>query len=140
MIVANGSGYRCAYPMTISDRLAVNILTRETRPLMDFQGTTVHVIAGIGYPQGFFDDLRAVGLDIKPHPYADHYRYKAGDVTFDDSLPVLMTEKDAVKCRRFAKQNLWYVRAGITMNAAFSRRLLLLLGKAKDKRQNDSTR
>lgn len=84
------------------------LLGGPCRPLSDFAGAgVVHAVAGIGDPERFFATLRAAGLDIVAHPYPDHHHYRAGDLDFEDRLPVLMTEKDAVKCRAFAQPH-WY--------------------------------
>ena len=79
------------------------------QPLESFRGRGVHAVAGIGNPARFFRDLREKGLDIVEHPFADHHPFAAHDLEFGDTLPVLMTEKDAVKCRDFASPRLWYV-------------------------------
>lgn len=74
-----------------------------------FIGKTVHAIAGIGNPHQYFAQLRKLGLIVIEHTFPDHYAYKASDITFADALPILMTEKDAVKCRAFAKSYHWVV-------------------------------
>src|SRR5688572_11378331 len=79
------------------------------RSLANFRGTGVHAVAAIGNPQRFFDMLRAAGLTLYEHPLPDHHAFKPGDLNFGDSLPVLMTEKDAVKCAAFADERCWYV-------------------------------
>ncbi len=68
-------------------------------PLEHFRGRRVHAVAGIGNPQRFFRDLRARGLELVEHPFPDHHPFTAADLTFGDDLPVLMTQKDAVRCR-----------------------------------------
>jgi tetraacyldisaccharide 4'-kinase len=77
--------------------------------LQHFSGKPVHAVAGIGNPSRFFRDLRARGIDVIEHPYPDHHPFVAADLTFDDDLPVLMTQKDAVRCRSLANPRLWYV-------------------------------
>jgi tetraacyldisaccharide 4'-kinase len=79
------------------------------RALASFRGAGVHAVAAIGNPQRFFDMLRAAGLTLYEHPMADHHEFKPGDLNFGDNLPVLMTEKDAVKCAAFADERCWYV-------------------------------
>jgi tetraacyldisaccharide 4'-kinase len=74
-----------------------------------FQGVKVHAVAAIGHPQRFFALLRAQGLDIIEHIFPDHYLYSANDIIFADEFPVIMTEKDAIKCRKFADARHWYV-------------------------------
>jgi tetraacyldisaccharide 4'-kinase len=53
--------------------------------------------------------LRAAGLTLYEHPMPDHHAFEPGDLNFGDNLPVLMTEKDAVKCAAFADGRCWYV-------------------------------
>ena len=82
---------------------------RSRRLLGSFNGQRVHAVAGIGNPQRFFSELRAHGLEVIEHAFPDHHPLTATQVVFADALPVLMTEKDAVKCRSFANPRLWYV-------------------------------
>ena len=79
------------------------------RSLSSFRGAGVHAVAAIGNPQRFFDMLRNAGLTVYEHPMPDHHAFKSGDLNFGDNLPVLMTEKDAVKCAAFADERCWYV-------------------------------
>lgn len=69
----------------------------------------VHAVAGIGNPQRFFNLLNLVGLSIHPHVFSDHHAFESADLAFPDDLPVVMTEKDAVKCRDFAQPHWWYL-------------------------------
>src|SRR5688572_19826066 len=79
------------------------------RALASFRGSGVHAVAAIGNPRRFFDMLRDAGLTLYEHPMPDHHAFKSGDLNFGDNLPVLMTEKDAVKCVAFADERCWYV-------------------------------
>ncbi|MEX0615764.1 MAG: tetraacyldisaccharide 4'-kinase [Methylophaga sp.] len=90
---------------------AVNLQDQRRQSLTGWQGQTVHAVAGIGDPPRFFDQLRAAGLNIIEHAFADHHVFSAVDLQFNDKLPVLMTEKDAVKCQAFASENCWSVPA-----------------------------
>ena len=81
----------------------------DLRSLSCFRGSGVHAVAAIGNPQRFFDTLREAGLTVYEHPMPDHHAFKSGDLNFGDALPVLMTEKDAVKCAAFADDRCWYV-------------------------------
>ena len=96
-------------PMQLVLADAMNLATPATSPLAAFSGRRVHAVAGIGHPQRFFDALRALGIDAIAHPFPDHHHYAASDLEFADGLPVLMTEKDAVKCRAFAQEHWWSV-------------------------------
>ncbi|MBV8144878.1 MAG: tetraacyldisaccharide 4'-kinase [Gammaproteobacteria bacterium] len=95
--------------MQLTGSEAVSLDERERRPLDSFQGQRVHAVAGIGNPQRFFRELRAHGLQVIEHAHPDHHPLSAAELTFADPLPVLMTEKDAVKCTAFAQAGLWYV-------------------------------
>lgn len=87
------------------------------------QGREVHAVAGIGNPQRFFDQLSAAGLKVIPHPFADHHPYRADDLSFGDERPVLMTDKDAVKCRRFGQDHHYVVSVTASPDEAFIRAL-----------------
>ncbi|MEA5666570.1 tetraacyldisaccharide 4'-kinase [Stenotrophomonas sp. MH1] len=99
------------------------------QPLQAFAGQRVHAVAGIANPQRFFQMLRARGIGVVPHAFADHHRYQAGDLSFGSELPVLMTEKDAVKCQRFANRWHYAVPLQAELPAAFWVALLDRLGK-----------
>lgn len=80
-----------------------------TRPLATFSGKTVHAMAGIGHPERFFQTLATLGVAVIPHPLPDHHPLTKQDIPSQPPLPVVMTEKDAVKCRDFATDNEWYL-------------------------------
>jgi tetraacyldisaccharide 4'-kinase len=92
--------------------------------LEDFRGRRVHAVAGIGNPARFFAELRARGLDVVEHAFADHHPFTAADLEFGDDAPVLMTEKDAVKCRAFAHARLWYVPVTARFSDAHAARVV----------------
>jgi tetraacyldisaccharide 4'-kinase len=89
-----------------------------------FRGARVHAVAGIGNPQRFFRDLRARGIDVIEHAFPDHHPFVATDLTFADGLPVLMTEKDAVRCRSLAHEQLWYVPVTVQFDDEQGRELM----------------
>lgn len=64
-------------------------------------GSTVHAVAGIGHPERFFTTLQSLGYHVLPHPFPDHHVFEADELIFSDGHPVVMTEKDAVKCQSF---------------------------------------
>ncbi len=94
------------------------------------QGKTVHAVAAIGSPQRFFNYLHSFGLDIIEHVYPDHYAFREQDFQiFSDQDIVVMTEKDAVKCRCFAQNNHWYLPVSAELNSVFIARFERLLEK-----------
>ncbi|MEO6519463.1 MAG: tetraacyldisaccharide 4'-kinase [Pseudoxanthomonas sp.] len=91
----------------------------RNRPLASFGGHRVHAVAGIGNPERFFGMLRGLGIGVVPHAFTDHHRYVASDLEFGSQLPVLMTEKDAVKCVTFANQSHYSVPVTAELPEAF---------------------
>ncbi len=84
-------------------------ISTHSLPQMPPMGGEVHAVAGIGNPQRFFQTLTQLGLRVKAHSFSDHFPYTEQDLDFGDDLPVVMTAKDAVKCRRFARPGWWYL-------------------------------
>jgi len=72
-----------------------------------FFGRKVIAVAGIGNPQRFFDQLNDMGLQFESRAYADHYIFQAQDFADVNADVILMTEKDAVKCKPFATARFW---------------------------------
>jgi len=110
-IVVNGGVPRGGeIVMQLEGGVAVNMADDSlTAPLADFAGRPAHAVAGIGNPARFFASLAAQGIAVHGHPFADHHAFTRDDFTFADGCPVLMTDKDAVKCRAFARPNWWRV-------------------------------
>ncbi len=98
-----------------------------TRSLSEFKNQKVHAIAGIGFPNAFFEALKAQGLSVIEHHFADHYDYSVLDLQFNDQLPVLMTHKDAVKVRTFGLDNAWVVPLRFAFSHVRQKQFLTLL-------------
>lgn len=94
-------------PMALQGGTLRALLGGQTMPLDELAGQAVHAVAAIGHPQRFFASLRAQGLQVVEHAFPDHHAFTSGDLDFGDEMPVLMTDKDAVKCRRFAQPHWW---------------------------------
>lgn len=90
------------------------------RPIERFSGTTVHAVAGIGNPERFFDLLRGQGIQVIEHAYRDHAALTFKDLEFGDNFEVFMTEKDAVKLSRNAKDKFWYVPVELQMDPSLA--------------------
>ncbi|NCF28099.1 MAG: tetraacyldisaccharide 4'-kinase [Gammaproteobacteria bacterium] len=129
MVVANGGGIGGEFHMRVTAGEARNLTEATlTRPLGTFKPGPVHAVCGIGSPERFFATLERAGVVVIQHPFPDHHGFCAADISFDDQLPVLMTEKDAVKCQRFADARHWRVPVQAELPEAFGVRLLSLLG------------
>jgi tetraacyldisaccharide 4'-kinase len=127
-IVVNGEkSAEREFPMQIIGDTAINLLTGEQKPLHAFIGLDCHALAGIGNPARFFKLLESAGLSCETHSFPDHYKFQLNDIDFNDNKPVLMTEKDAVKCTDFSREQHWFVPVQADLEADFSKQLLMLL-------------
>lgn len=96
-------------------------------PLNALRGRRVHAVAGIGNPQRFFASLHASGLEMVQHVFADHHSYIPDDFLFEDALPIVMTEKDWVKCESFAPLDSWCLPVWAECSERFFESLTKLL-------------
>ncbi len=90
----------------------------------------VHAVAGIGNPERFFNSLCSCGFDIITHIFRDHHLYRVQDITFDDDLAVVMTEKDAVKCRQICSDHHWYLKVAARLPEVFMQQVFKKLKTA----------
>jgi tetraacyldisaccharide 4'-kinase len=124
LVVINGLGSGNEHQMRMNPGDVHSLLDAgNTRRLSDFHGHAVHAVAGIGNPERFFQSLQQQGMQVEKHVFPDHYQYTSADIRFDDNKPVIMTEKDAVKCRNFATENDWYIPVTVQMSADFCQQL-----------------
>ena len=79
----------------------------------------VHAVAGLGNPGRFFDLLGKLGFDIIRHPFPDHHNFHSSDIFYLDHLPIVMTEKDASKCKDFDNNKIWYLKIDADVNNKF---------------------
>lgn len=125
-IVANGSAMPGEWVMgTQLAKEAYRVNNAQLSVAIEqWQGKTVHAVAAIGNPERFFTALRNKGINVIPHPFADHYPFKKEDLLFNDDFPVVMTEKDAVKCRDFAHNHVFYIPLEVKLQDEFKEVLL----------------
>ena len=96
--------------MRLQPGLAVNLLTGERRNVDALQNLVA--MAGIGHTPRFFATLHESGArPVKTVALADHQALSRKDVSalLEPDQTLIMTEKDAVKCRAFAEKNWWYL-------------------------------
>jgi tetraacyldisaccharide 4'-kinase len=118
--------------MTLEGGTAVRLVDGEQRPLAAFGGRKTVAMAGIGNPQRFFSHLAAAGLNFEPLAWPDHHAYSMDDFrSVPEDTPVLMTEKDAVKCRRLDDPRIWRIPVSARLDPAFAPRLLTILERIR---------
>jgi tetraacyldisaccharide 4'-kinase len=107
------------YPQ-LSGNTLVNLLdTALSKSVSELTNQCIHAVAGIADPQPFFAYLTEMGAKVIPHAFPDHYAFRPADIAFSDELMVVMTEKDAVKCRPFAGDHVWYLPVEAVFEASF---------------------
>lgn len=105
----------------------VNVRTGRTCPADTFSRCRVDAVAGIANPEGFFASLRDIGMDVSGYGYPDHHAFVAEDFVGLGERPVIMTEKDAVKCRPFAGPDFWFLKITAELPQALIDRVAFLL-------------
>jgi len=133
LLVTRGIAARGEFPMRYRAQALVQIGGDARRfAVEEFPAREVHAVAAIGHPEAFFSQLRGLGFRLHEHAYPDHHVFTAAQIHFDDPLPVIMTEKDAVKCGRLAGPQHWYLPITAELPEVFERRLDALLQRRKD--------
>ncbi len=122
-VLLNGAQQDSAngFAMQLQPTELVHVRSGRREPLNYFAAQQrMHAVAGIGNPQRFFNTLEGLNWQPISHAFADHAEFTAQDLHFADDLPVVMTEKDAVKCREFAADNCWYLQVAAQPSSAFA--------------------
>jgi tetraacyldisaccharide 4'-kinase len=135
-IVVNGEPAReipqlaSASTMQLEPRSLVNMVSGEKRP---FSGAPFNMdnklqaVSALGNPQRFYALLERLPYQVETFSFPDHHKFTAADFEqqgIDTHQPVVMTEKDAVKCRQFAKNNFWYLSVEVSLESQFFERLI----------------
>lgn len=128
-VIVNEGDELDEYLMNLTPLKLSALKTVREYDLHEFPHKKVHAVAAIGNPDRFFDTLRKAGFDVISHVFSDHYLYQSEDINFDDGLPIIMTEKDAVKCGSFADERYWSLGVAAKMNPEFEQKLLESISK-----------
>lgn len=124
LVIANGPSDLTSNQMNLNPGQMINLASPSLQVGLDyFKDQSVHAMAGIGNPERFFNTLRAASLQAHVHPFPDHHCFSEAEITPDDALPVIMTEKDAVKCAPFAHRRHWYLEVSAQPDMGFIQQL-----------------
>ncbi|MFT6093907.1 MAG: tetraacyldisaccharide 4'-kinase [Pseudohongiellaceae bacterium] len=96
-------------------------------------GNRLQAVTGLGNPERFFNLLETLSYQVERYPFPDHHSFSKTDfeqLKLDEFQPVVMTEKDAIKCEEFAKPNFWTLKVVLTLPDDFVDGVVKLL-KAK---------
>jgi tetraacyldisaccharide 4'-kinase len=105
--------------------------TRQV-PFATFSQSRPAVVAGIANPRQFYDALQRAGVQGQLYPFPDHHAFRASDFDKLGDRAILMTEKDAPKCRAFADHRMWVVPLTVHLAPETKRKLLRLVRDARD--------
>jgi tetraacyldisaccharide 4'-kinase len=112
--------FKNTYSMQIQPLGWHHLVSNKLMQLQDvaFQ-SPIFAVAGIGNPERYFKTLSALSLTFKPMSFADHHAYQLEDFSICAESDVVMTEKDAVKCAAFARQNWYALSVGAQLDSHF---------------------
>jgi tetraacyldisaccharide 4'-kinase len=114
-----------AHRMDVVSGLLQSLDSGQSWRLSQFSGCSVNAVAGIANPDRFFELLEHARIKVLPHRFADHHAFEAGDFSgMDSGLPVVMTEKDAVKCGGLGLHNAWYLSVDAVVPAQWEQELI----------------
>lgn len=133
LVVTNGVAAKGEFAMHYEASEFCQLLDNNKCESLDkLKGREIHAMAGIGNPERFFVQLEEeYGATVTPHAFSDHQAYQEEDLIFEDEKDVVMTEKDAVKCRRYASNNHWYIPITANLQDKFASELIALLKKTE---------
>ncbi|MBM5811587.1 MAG: tetraacyldisaccharide 4'-kinase [Gammaproteobacteria bacterium] len=129
-VIVHGGDFAwpAALHMTLVPQAFVALADGQRRPPAAFAGRRALAVAAIGHPARFFRMLRQLGLEPREVPLPDHASITAATLRREPGLPLLMTEKDAVKCAAAARADAWYLEVA----AEFSGEVAGLLARIED--------
>ncbi len=128
LILQNGRGLGPVLPGAMVFDLQpdawLNVQTGQALALNSFdRSVSYQAVAGIGNPARFFASLNELGVRYSAHEFGDHHLFTPMDLQALGDEPIVMTEKDAVKCRSFAQAHWWYLKVSAQLPAAFTEQL-----------------
>ena len=114
------------FSMALQSADLVNVFNTNTLPSSELKNQELHAVAGIGNPDRFFNALVDLGAKVAGCGYPDHHNFTEENVLFKDNQPVVMTHKDAVKCRTLFEgkesvkpDNIWFMPVNAQINDTF---------------------
>lgn len=117
LIVNGAAEYPRAHRMDLFPTQCIHLKSGQAMALNTLP-SPLAAVAGIGNPQRFFDTLAMLNVSFKPYSFADHHQYQPNDLCFKEKA-IIMTQKDAVKCRSFATDSMYYLPVNAALNSTF---------------------
>jgi tetraacyldisaccharide 4'-kinase len=135
-LVVNEPEEKCKgeYPFHIHPECFVHIGSGEVYSLDFFEAQKVNVVTAIGHPQRFLDTLKNLNIDCEARIFPDHHIFERKDFLFEQNTPIIMTEKDAVKCEKFedsVKNTLFYLKITPKLDSSFKEAFMKKLNQVQ---------
>lgn len=119
-IVANGIAQSGEFSMQFILDDVISVIDDNKKILFsELAHKKIMALAGIGNPKRFFDALTVKNLTFDKKIFPDHYPFQKKDFEGIFADIILMTEKDAVKCRAFADARFFYARGHVQVDSRF---------------------
>ena len=109
-----------SYLMKYKGHFLINLKTNKKIHLNNLSLKNIHAIAGIGNPDRFFDYLKTFNIVFNSSTFQDHYKFSKKDFRDMNDKNIIMTEKDAVKCQKFSRNNFWYLPVIAEVDSKFT--------------------
>ncbi|MCX7182227.1 MAG: tetraacyldisaccharide 4'-kinase [Candidatus Methylopumilus sp.] len=109
-----------SYLMKYKGHFLINLKTNKKIHLNNLSLKNIHAIAGIGNPDRFFDYLKTFNIVFNSSAFQDHYKFSKKDFRDMNDKNIIMTEKDAVKCQQFSRNNFWYLPVIAEVDSKFT--------------------
>ena len=119
--VNNNSNF---YQMKYITKHFKNLLTNKKAILKDIKDKKIVAITAIGNPESFFSTLEGYDLKFKKVIFNDHYLFDKNDFIKYADYNIVMTEKDAIKCKKFATKNFWVLPLEVKVDDRLFRNIL----------------
>ena len=127
--IAKGTSKNDEYELTYKPNYLYALRApSKFQPITFFKDRKVLAVAGIANPEEFFEILESKGLQTVRKSFPDHHRFRSEDFSGYESLPILMTEKDAVKCEGIVGYDFWSISLEYCLPKAFGDAVLKKLG------------
>ncbi len=115
--IVNSGFWPNAYSMTLQPGAPMSLKNNQCVVLSEIP-SPIAAIAGIGHPERFFQTLTSLSLSFEPHVFPDHHAFSSKDFK-KITKPILMTEKDAVKCQPFATDMMYFLPVKALVEESF---------------------
>lgn len=135
----DGIDHEHQFTMALEPSELRNLVSGQILSPDSLQGQRVRAVAGIGNPGRFFDTLRALGAHVRPRALPDHHRFKSEDLESYDGEWLVMTAKDAVKCREIAPDNAWVLGVTASLPGRFSEAFMDSLNHCRQSLESNET-